>query len=582
MDEKPVTADVVVACLFAGVGAWAAEVHVESGPTYASELFGPGHGSIKEYPTDKMPMVTLTIPGNAADDPFTATSETDATTKGTAHGGSALVTFTVHGATFDANIGEIRWDSNVVRDDVTSVGGDGDGDGYDYEVAPGNVVSIEEGGRKGDNFITLRIEAAADEGDDGRNVENFHRFRFAIPTLAGLDGLAGANPRDPNKRVWLTASSRVLGGAFTDGVLGPNLGQRYGYIIPNPIINAVDSLTLTVEGQDERIVAISDDAKAKLTAFKSVKAMTGDAGAYALISTITIDAEQIEKEGTPEDPGGDMYFIRGSVDADRDTGDDGDDVIYKAKTDRVPDKPWMIYDLDGELVDEGLRGTFAVTATGSRGLFNEGDVLFVDYDGNKKPGAGEVIEWSDDAPGMAEGDALSIDAIDKTGSFHVYYMPGGKGSINHGASIKVVANVDYSLPSALDEAPKDSTTTLNFDGVEMPVHAYAIPHSTNGNGDKGNVRVRCETPAPGPAMSCRVFIECWDDMGMRGFGEAPMIGVDNVAVWDGAAIEGVVGMDEPMSRHSCRILSTGAVTVQQLTRDGNSGTLVNNTYVGGS
>ena len=57
------SAVVVVACLFAGVGAWAAEVHVESGPTYASELFGPGHGSIKEYPENKVPMVTLTIPG---------------------------------------------------------------------------------------------------------------------------------------------------------------------------------------------------------------------------------------------------------------------------------------------------------------------------------------------------------------------------------------------------------------------------------------------------------------------------------------------------------------------------------------
>ena len=555
----------MVACLFAGVGAWAAEVHVESGPTYASELFGPGHGSIKEYPDTKMPMVTLTIPGNG-DDPFT--DQTEDGTGGTEHGGSALVTFTVHGATFDANIREIEWDSDVNTDDANT----------DYVVAPGDVVSIEEGGRKGQNFITLRIEAATEEAAGGRNVENIQRLRFAVPTLAGLDGLGGAKPGE-NKGVWLTASARVLGGAFTDGVLGPNLGQRYGYINPNPIINAVDSLTLTVKGEDERIVAISDDAKAKLTAFKSVKAMAGDAGAYALISAITINTVQIKDDGKPEDPGGDMYFIRENAEeADTST----DEVIYKAKSDAVPPNPWVFYDLDGELVDEGLRGTFAVTATGSRGLFNEGDVLFVDYDGNKKPGAGEVLEWSDDAPGMAEGDALSIDAIDTTDSFHVYYMPGGKGSINHGASIKVVANVDYSLPSALDEAPKDSTTTLNFDGVEMPVHAYAIPHSTNGNGDKGNVRVRCETPAPGPAMSCRVFIECWDDMGMRGFGEAPMIGVDNVAVWDGAAIEGVVGMDEPMSRHSCRILSTGAVTVQQLTRDGNSGTLVNNTYVGGS
>ena len=66
---------VVVACLFAGVGAWGATVSVTNGDKiiYATELFGPGHSS-PQYPIDLnadavgnqdgfLPTVVLTIPG---------------------------------------------------------------------------------------------------------------------------------------------------------------------------------------------------------------------------------------------------------------------------------------------------------------------------------------------------------------------------------------------------------------------------------------------------------------------------------------------------------------------------------------
>ena len=59
----PVT--VVVACLFAGVGAWGAEVTVSPNHTYASELFGEGHAAIS-YPDKMTPMVTLTLPQDYA------------------------------------------------------------------------------------------------------------------------------------------------------------------------------------------------------------------------------------------------------------------------------------------------------------------------------------------------------------------------------------------------------------------------------------------------------------------------------------------------------------------------------------
>ena len=179
------------------------------------------------------------------------------------------------------------------------------------------------------------------------------------------------------------------------------------------------------------------------------------------------------------------------------------------------------------------------------------------------------------------GDSLSIDADksdsfdkDGTGSFKVYYMPGGKDAINHGSMINLTAMVDYSDPSAIDEADKNTSTTLSFDGVGNAVMAYAIPHAGNTRGDIANVRVRCEASA-----GCRVFFECWDDMGNRGFDEADMkIGGNSVKRFTAADIERLIEM-EAESRLSCRVLSKGAVTVQQLTRSNN--TLVNNTYVGG-
>ena len=230
-----------------------------------------------------------------------------------------------------------------------------------------------------------------------------------------------------------------------------------------------------------------------------------------------------------------------------------------------------LYDLDGDKITEGLPGTFSVSAEGTED-FGEKDVLYVDYNNNKMMDSGEDLDWD----GMsAEGRALSIDSIVKSATYTVYYMPGGVDRIKHGSMLKVTANVDYNSSSSNDEVPMSTSNTFVYDGVGNPVMAYAIPHSTNGMGDKGNVRVRCETSA-----GCRVFLECWDDMGMRGFGEAPMIAGNNVMVWSGEAIEGVTGM-EPTSRHSCQILSKGMVTVQQLTRDGNSSTLVNNTFVGG-
>ena len=100
----PVT--VVVACLFAGVGAWGATFKVDNAPTYAAELFGSD--AAPEYPKSgagtmggKVPMVVLTIP---------ATTETPAVD----NNGGADITFTLTGgAEFAGAIGTLMYDANV-------------------------------------------------------------------------------------------------------------------------------------------------------------------------------------------------------------------------------------------------------------------------------------------------------------------------------------------------------------------------------------------------------------------------------------------------------------------------------------
>ena len=581
------SAVVVVACV-AGFGAWGASVTVSPNPVYASELFGAGHAAIT-YPDKMTPRVTLTmspvdvtLPARAAAgaDTDDTADDRDACAAFEVEGseddsGSAEVTFTLLAGMFDGNVKGLMWESI----DGTS------------EAAPASVATIESGGRKGDNAITISVKAATTDAttrstDAGTAPTAYpdekacrtigqDKIYFDLPKLTGLQALAGANITDDKKdndekTVYARAESRVVSGAFTDGFI---TGGAPHFVAS--VVKARDSVTLKIEASDKgmKTIALKDDSAKGLTAFKSVKEKNKDG--YVELATVTVTTKQMAAEAVKKADAMHQFNL------DTSTEQDGS-ALQKISTTPVKKKDATfheLYDLDGGPIDEGLRGTLTVDAMGTRDLFNEDDMLFIDYDKNGKMGSGEAIAIDGN---MGMGDALSVDpdksdSFDKggTGTFKVYYMPGGKGDINHGAMINLTAMVDYSDPTAIDEAPKKSSTTLNFDGVTSEVDAYAIPQSGNGKGDMANVRVRCEA-----ANGCRVFLECWDDMGMRSFGEAGMIAANALAKWDSMAIEGVIGVEDAMSRHSCRILSAGMVKVQQLTRDGSSGTLVNNTYIG--
>ena len=572
----------VVACLFAGVGAWGASVAVGPNPVYASELFGEGHAAIS-YPEGMTPVVTLMIPGNydardaAGADTEDTTDDRDACTARN-HNGSAEVTFRLLAGTFDGNVTGLMWDPNASAANTTGP-----------VPAPASVATIESGGRKGDSSITIKIEEATEDsaGADGQTARSSitaapqpvkacmppeahvpQTISFSLPKLAGVQALAGANITDDKKdndekTVWAQAESRIVSGAFTDGLI---TGTAPHFV--HPVVKARDSLTLAITPKAAtKTIALKDEADKGLMAFKSVKEKNKDG--YVELATVTVRTKQESMAASPKMDSMDVYTLSG----------DSPGTISTIAKPASGAKFHELYDLDGEPIAEGLRGTLTVNAMGTRDLFNEDDMLFIDYDKNGKMGSGEAIAIDGN---MGMGDALSVDP-DKsdsfdaggTGVFKVYYMPGGKGDINHGSMINLTAMVDYSDPTAIDEAPMKSATTLNFDGVTSDVDAYAIPFDGNGKGDKANVRVRCEA-----AAGCRVFLECWDDMGMRSFGEAGMIGGNALMTWNAMDIEGVIGAEEATSRHSCRILSAGMVKVQQLTRDGTSGTLVNNTYIG--
>ena len=567
----------VVACLFAGVGAWA-QVAVEVKPvhTYASELFGPDHAAI-EYPDKMTPKVVLTIPANVGQVDAT---DTCPAVPAVEYSGEAEVRFTLlGGAMFDANVAGLMYDADAGGTESTE------------DTATGAVASIVSDGRKGDSSITIKIEAAEADSSAGARILRVrqgtrgdgcavthaaaasHTISFYLPVLKNLsDSLAHAS-KDKNmvKQVSLQAEARVISGAFSNSYLTGNEGNGYRV----PAVKSRDAVTVAISGPNTRDIVIKGDS-----AFKAVKQADAKNNGNVMLATVTVSTrtKHVTQEKV-EMPATSVYRSGGGSGAKPDP-QDGDTHIYTPPVSKGEDAD-MLYGLDGTVIDAGLRGVLTVDAMGTQSLFNEGDMLFIDYDGDKDIGGSEMIAIDPDMTDMAEGTALSIDPdVFKggVGSFAVYYRAGGKMDIRHGAMINLTASVDYSDPSATDEDPKKTSTTFNLEGVANEVMAYAIPHSTNGNEDKANVRVRCEASA-----GCRVFLECWDDDGMRNFGgdgEPIMIAGDALATWDAAAIEDVLGITEPTSRHSCRILSAGQVSVQQLTRDGKSKTLVNNTYVG--
>ena len=542
---------VVVACV-AGFGAAGGVFVQEAGdaPTYASELFGTGSDAlVVQYPTCKDAATGTGSPR--------ATCDTDGTPGVDLTEGASEVVLSkpwvkLHFSN-DNTIGEVKFAGDDAVND-TALGADGTtgevtfaltNAAFGETVASDNLtgfgtISVVNGGNKGDTEVTFGVAFTGEATDDAA-------LTFVLPRLTALSKLGS----DKVNAVHVSVTTRGVGGAGF-----PTGGVGFHYC---PVTSGPEGSQTTADVCDEenpmtlgRAVTVAKDAPAvtfSSTAHPTAnididnRSMLADKATQAAVATLSLTVTQAVNATTP------------------------------------------ILQADGSIVDNDVRGVLDVDASGTMQLFGGDDGLYVDYNGNKKQDLGEALTVEGDAASF-NGGGLSIDPDDKGNAARdmiVYYVPGGKDDLAHGSMIHVMAAVNFTPATAADKMAKTTATELRFKGVRGELKAYAIPFDGNGKGDMANVRVRCEDGVmnkDGDSM-CRVFLECWSDMGMRSFGESDMVYEGAVDVLNAAEIEAAVGIEEGMatSRHSCRVLATGMPSVQTLVRDGSSGTLVNNTYV---
>ena len=559
---------VVVACV-AGFGAFAGSWKQEAGdaPIYAAELFGPGSDERKiTYPTcavvpggatcaegdTNKPWVKLTFVGDQVDDD---------------PGATGMVTFMLsEGAQFATAVGSGDID----------VGGDNTGDA--------RVTNVSDGAA-GDSSVTFELSGgfAADD-----------TFTFIPPALKNLSALA-----NPSKMIQVSVSTVSTAGAgFPHNEIdlfcgsAPSGPPPAGALADGYVTGTVKDGTLTayhlpLPTPDQGGNDVCDDKTGANT--HRAKTIVKSADAVKLTKT-SMDAVH---NGSVRISLEDREMLVGQSPALASAPDPLNPHTYNADGKAAAQLAKLMLSVtttsggvsilqwDGTVVDYALAGSLRVVVSGD---FGADDMVFVNWN--------DPANWWDkravDGPeglviagNTAATERLSIDPDDNPNRpIGIYYIPGGKDKLAHGSMLKATAQVVYTPSTALNEKPVHSTTELRFHGVAGALQAYAIPFDGNGKGDKANVRIRCEEgDVFSEGAQCRVFLECWDDMGMRSFGESAMIDSGGLDTLNSMEIEEVVGIMDASSRHSCRVLATGRPSVQTLVRDGSSGTLVNNSYV---
>ena len=250
------------------------------------------------------------------------------------------------------------------------------------------------------------------------------------------------------------------------------------------------------------------------------------------------------------------------------------------------------------------RGDLHVTVTGD---FRSGDVVFLDLDGNHRPGSGEYLDLQNDGSmqesfsldrvaGNAratEGDAGDLERDEGVGcpsaaaaarnlpfpceaTKNLIYIPNGSMPLRPG-EYRSSFSVTTQSTSVADKPaqPSSGAHSTTYTLVEDDQVAYAIPPVRAG--DSGMVRVKCEV-----ATHCTLYLECDDQDGNSHFAqvEAPVPGRSTLVLTaeDLSTELGLMEGDWESGRMSCSIYSTREISVQQLTRS-STGVLVNNTYV---
>jgi hypothetical protein len=390
-------------------------------------------------------------------------------------------------------------------------------------------IEVESGGAKGDSSVTIKVTAGDDW--DGDNT-----ITFTVPDVTATDRNAWAFVR-MSSSYSVAKQSNFPEGAPMNANCDP------GFLLP---VGIPDRATTT---RGCRVVQVASH----ITSF--------DVGSASASSIDLADRAKL-------------------IGADRKHLAD----VAIGKVTVAAAAPGSVMGQDGKAASftGDLSGDLEIMVASSQ--FGDGDIVYIDDDGNKKPDDSRELFDIDD--GMATSDRPL-----KAGSWTVRYMPNGEDALTHGTTLTVSATTDFSdrenmnaraslktgtPPKDFDPKRYSVTSTLGLNGIRgSPAKAYAI--APLDSSDTANLRITCES-----GRGCQAFLSCHDGMGMDYFGdEGIMVPGNGTVRLDQMMISAELGMmeDEGWSgRLSCEVLSTAPISIQVLTRA--AGVLVNNTYVG--
>lgn len=548
--------------------------------TVAHELFGSDAVKLEFADFDTEPMSELTFGG-----------------MGTLEVGTEFsVTYTLTNAVFaeSASFRDFNWgvwgtDANGpddATDDGDAANGLEDADNCVLGFTPRSAeVEVErDGGRSGTNSVTYTVKVLGNSDAAGALVSPAVAIGDPTPlttsafmptpvvTLADCSAAAATatGPTVATNRYLANLATRMIRfdvpdvnatGLSADSAADKNDGKDVGIMVS---ISQTKSTGTDIKESvqnahlcgGEAVVGVKSPGMAACPAVEAVKIISGISATagHGMISLAADDgrAVLVKPDGKHEDPQR-VKIATVTIDASFAGG---------------------ASDQDGDAINaeygftNDLAGSLAILVSSQS--FRDGDMVYIDYNGNKKIDGREEFEM--------DGNMAMDNVPLKNGSYVVYYVPNGKDALKHNASFTTSASTEFANVNnrvVSTPARPPATGMLTLHGVRTDtLKAYAIaPLSST---DIANVRVTCESSA---AAGCMVFLDCKDTMGVETFGDTGIhIGPNMTARWQQSDIaEALMLEDGWMGRLSCEILSTATVSAQVLTRA--NGVLVNNTYV---
>ena len=435
------------------------------------------------------------------------------------------------------------------------------------QVNPPALVDVlsRDDGQSGGNSVTFRIQADQDLPTASTTLS----FAFELPPLTGLN---------PERAVWASVSVDAAGGGGWANTKDADSMTFGGSMIEDGVLRA----RANAAAPDTALVRFADGLTFSVAA--------GSGGSTTIALT--------ERRTSLTRPG---YAALGMVTTGLATA--------AACTTDNPIPMGCVVQANGDEFSVSSRedgaGNLNIEVTGD---FREGDMAWLDSDGDRKATDNEMLDLAEngtmtgefslsDLVGNSrarEGEAGDLDREEGLATHALYYMPNGEDGLRP-AEFRSNFSVDFHGEGIADKRVQTSTVstmyptvasgpsgTTGMTIVEAMRQAPALPSPTPstpggaGGIDIGNLRITCKA-----STECVVSLECDDADGNSWFAELdePIPGRATLHMNTDAIAEllGLSAEEGWADNLSCMILSSRDIAVQVLTRS--SGTLVNHTYV---